>query len=230
MAYCLNYDKANDTLYIGNGVQNSHLVQLFESYEDKGYEKNIPSVTIGESGFIFTIETNFGYGQKAYLRFRAEYNGNVLYSFQNRRGEYNHATPSPYFNFEPEPENWDKLLTMLCHVYKNKDYWNVNECMKWQEIRIANPIRHAPSILTQSFNGFVEMLTTTGIANYTPILEKAEIIITYELPILSQIILQEDIETQRYNNSKKGIISAFEFLKSIDRLDIFLKALHVQCT
>lgn len=226
MAYCLNYSKTNDTLSVGDSVQNSDLIQIFESYEDKGYDKNRPCVTVGESGFTFTIETNFGYGKKSFLRFRVEYNGNILYCFRNRHGEYNHAIPSPYFNFEPEPESWDKLFTTLCYVYNNKEYWNVNECLKWLDIRIASPIQHAPAILTQSFHGFVEMLIATGVANYTPVMEKTEIIIANELPILSKIIIKEDNKPQRYEYSIKGIVSSFKFLNSIGRIDIFIRALQ----
>lgn len=226
MAYYLNYNQINDTLSVGTHSRFSNLITLFESYEEKGYDKNRASVTIGNSGFTFCIETNFGYGQRSYLRFKAEYNGSVLYCFQSKSGEYSHATPSPYFNVEPDPENWDKLFDLLCHVYKSKESWNVNECLKWQEVRIANPILNAPSILTKSFCGFVEMLATTGIASLTPIMEKTEIIISKDLPILSQIIIKEDRELQHYELSKQGIKKAFEFLFSIDRLEFFLKALH----
>lgn len=223
MACHLIYDTVNDTLSFEAGVIIGNNVSLFESYEEKGYKNNKPSVTVGNSGFTFTIETNFGYGRAAHLRFQAEYKGTILYSFKNENGVYGIDAPSKYFNVKPDPENWPFLFAVLCNVYKNRDNWNINECLRWQEARLNVEVIQNPNDLSKSFRGYIEMLDVTRIATCSPIMKGTETIMARELPLLAKLLLNDSKKSTNKNCMKQAIETAFEHLRSKDKMVDFIR-------
>ena len=227
MACHLIYDTVNDTLSFEVGVIIGNNVSLFESYEEKGYKNNKPSVTVGNSGFTFAIETNFGYGRAAHLRFQAEYKGSVLYSFKNENGEYGIGAPSKFFNVKPDTENWPFLFALLCNVYKNRDNWNINECLRWQEARLKAEVIQDSNDLSKSFRGYIEMLDVTRIATCSPIMKGTEAIIARELPLLARLLLNDSKKSINKSSVKQAIETAFEHLKSKDKMEDFIKNVQI---
>lgn len=224
MAYYLNYDSNTDSLSVGyseNGINT-----LFESYEEKGYNNNRPPITIGDSGFTFTIETNFGFSYRSYLRFKIEYKGSNLYSFRNKMGKYAVEGPSTYFCVEPDPKNWYDLLLLLCEVYRNRDCWNLNQCLEWQEARIINKIIvKTPLHLAKSLSAYFSMLKSTHLGLCAPVLEGIKSICEKELPVLVANILNNNPNKENIDYAKEAISLAFEYMSSIDHMELFLKAI-----
>lgn len=225
MAILLNYDKSSDKLS-RSCFPNINQTTLFESYEDKGYDKNRPSVTVDNSGFTFTIATNFGYGKKSFLGFRAEYKGNTLFSYKNKNGEYGVNAPSMLFEVEPnsEPGNWVMLFDLLIEVYNNRDNWNINQCLKWQEARLQNPLLKYPRSLAQSFSGYMKMLNEALIGNCSPIEANTLSIIERELPVFAQKLPSSKTNFEKlYEDLKNAIDITYEYMTTQGLLKEFIK-------
>lgn len=225
MAYTLYYNPANDALVAERSSHsNSNLVPLFNSYDEKGYNHNKPTVEVEHTGFAFTIETNFGYSGRSHLRFKAVYKGHPLYSYPSMSDFAGNGGPSVYFCVEPEASNWSELFNMLCYVYKNRDNWNINKCLEWLEQRAQNDIVGDPVIMARSLQGLFSSFETTHFGTCNPIMVLTEQLCSRELPIYSKYLLENNCTSE--NIVYRTIESIFKFLVSIGRLDIFLKAIQ----
>lgn len=226
MTYFLNYDTQKDQLSFDKTSRCGTVVTLFESYDDVGYSKNKPSVTVGDSGFTFTIETNFGYGQSSYLRFRVDYKGNTLFSFQNKRGEYSCSAPSNTFCVVPDSENWCDLFKLLAKVYNDRDIWNINECLKWLQIRNENEVIQSPILLARTFIKYFNVLDASHLGKCTPVKRATEELLIREIPKLADNLLSCELSTYDLDVTKDALSEAFTYLSSIDMMKIFIKAVR----
>lgn len=121
MSIALCYDKTKDKLYIGSEIGNN---VLFVSHEEKGHNHNRPQFPVPETNFSIKIESNFKYGNRAYLRASMWYNNIPLFNFQNWLNCLN--CKLLYFKVEPTPEHWEELFTKIIEIYKYRDSWNYN--------------------------------------------------------------------------------------------------------
>lgn len=225
MAHTLYYDPTNDSLVVGFGSHtNKDLVPLFHSYEEKGYNHNKPTVEVGDSKFAFTIETNFGHGDRSYLKFRVVYRGNPLYSFPSISEPEGKNGPSRYFCVEPDASNWYELFNLLCYVYKNRENWNINECLDWLKERLQYDNLEDPIRVALSLRGLFQTLDATGLGTCNPVRELTEQVCTKELPILTKYLLENNCAPN--NIVYNAIELLFGYLTSVGRMDIFLKSIY----
>ncbi len=122
MSLALCYNKAKDNLYIGSS---SSPFALFRSHDEKGYNHNRPQFSIPETNFCIKIESNFSYGNTAYLRASIWYNDEPLLNFHNWWDCLNYNLS--YFKVNPTSQNWEELFNQIINVYNHKDSWYCTE-------------------------------------------------------------------------------------------------------
>lgn len=137
MYLCYNNEKKE--LYHGSVISSNDDV-LFTSYSDIGWKKT-KNIIVPNSTFSFRIESNFGYENHKYLRFRATYNDIELKNYDSERSLCYRGFRDA-FDVTPEPESWEELFCLLEKVYLQRDNWNyysysnglVHFCTKYKDI------------------------------------------------------------------------------------------------
>lgn len=117
----ISFDKQKDALCYNTW---GHPI-LFSSYETKGW-KDTEWIQIPESGFAFRIMSNFGFGNKAYLKCFVKYKEKMLVNSDSWCETKNQLT---YWEEQPTPHHWMDLLRHIVDSYKKRDAWNYNNIL-----------------------------------------------------------------------------------------------------
>ena len=117
----ISFDKETNSLCYNTW---SHPI-LFSSYEEKGW-KDTGWIQVPESSFAFRIMSNFGYGNRAYLKCRIKYKEQLLVNSDSWCETKKLLT---YWEEEPTTAYWENLLKHIVDIYKTRDAWNYNNIL-----------------------------------------------------------------------------------------------------
>lgn len=98
---------------------------LFSSYEENGW-KDTGWIQVPESSFAFRIMSNFGYGNKAYLKCGIKYKEVLLVNSDSWCETKKLLT---YWEEQPTTDYWENLLKHIVDIYKKRDAWNYNNIL-----------------------------------------------------------------------------------------------------
>ena len=117
----LSFDQQTDALCYNIGGYPI----LFSSYEENGW-KNSGWIQVPESSFAFRIMSNFGYGNRAYLKCEVKYKEQLLVNSDSWCETKKHLTD---WEEQPIPDSWGNLLKQIIDMYKKRDAWNYNNIL-----------------------------------------------------------------------------------------------------
>ena len=117
----LSFDKKTEALCYNTW---SHPI-LFSSYEENGW-KDSGWIQVPESSFAFRIMSNFGYGNRAYLKCGVKYKEQLLVNSDSWCETEKLLT---YWEEQPTTDYWEDLLMHIVDIYKKRDAWNYNNIL-----------------------------------------------------------------------------------------------------